>query len=224
MMEKIFIVIEGIADQVFLVDLITHLLYSTHKISFDEKAKSNDKGNLVVNIATVDDANHSYQITFLKVNTNGKSIKSQKIQEIRTATDSLRFKTIFILDADAPNFNETRETLRENFRSEEIQLEETNIFLLPNNSNDGCLENLLEQIVGPQSGAVFGCFDAYRACIERVNSEYTKPDLKTKIYAYSEIITNSGSERTRNYRDESVWNLNHVVLSPLIDFLKTHLS
>jgi len=223
-MEKVFIVVEGIADQVLLVDIFSHIFGISHEVAFSRKDKVNDKKNLVVDLKAKSENVSSFQITFLKASTNGQSIKTQKINEIRTATDGLNFKTLFILDADAPNFKETKESLIKNFGDENVQLPESDIFLLPDDSSDGCLENLLVQIVGDQSQSIFECFESYKDCIRNLNPGYTKPDLKTKIYAYSEIITKSGNERSRDYTDPEVWNLNHEALKPLTNFLKTHLS
>lgn len=221
-MEKLFIVIEGIADQVFLVDLISIRFERTFEVIYSKKKKSSDKENLVL---TLEKASKKFkEITFLKANTNGRSIQKSKIDELRTVTSNLEYKTILILDADAPNCQKTRLSLLENFRQEGLAIPEENIFLLPNNLDDGCLEDLLLQLVGDKAEAIFDCFESYKDCIHQIDKHYTKPDLKTKVYAYSEITTASGNERKRDYTNHDIWNLNHEALNPLVEFLTKHLS
>ncbi|WP_421875585.1 DUF3226 domain-containing protein [Marinoscillum sp.] len=221
-MEKLFIVIEGIADQVFLTDLISTRFEGEFEIIYSKKKKSSDKENLIL---TLNKASEKFkEITFLKANTNGRSIQKQKIDELRTLTSNFEHKTIFILDADAPDFEQTNQSLIANFKQEGLEISEETIFLLPNNERDGCLEDLLLQLVGDKAGAIFDCFESYKDCIHQIDEQYTKPDLKTKVYAYSEITTASGNERKRDYTNHDIWNLNHEALNPLVEFLTKHLS
>ncbi|MFY0599518.1 MAG: hypothetical protein JXR03_07585 [Cyclobacteriaceae bacterium] len=194
-MSDLFIVVEGDADEVFLNQLLkTHFSKSSLKVQF------------------------------LKAETNGRSIKKIKIKEIETATAGLDSKTLFILDADVPDHAGTKKTLIDNFLEEDITLNGNYIFLLPNDSNDGCLEDLLLGLVTAKSIPIFGCFDDYKNCINQIDATYTKPDLKTKIFAYSEIITGKGGEKSRNYQDTEVWDLQHESLNPLVEFLRPHFT
>ncbi|MEQ8473946.1 MAG: DUF3226 domain-containing protein [Marinoscillum sp.] len=221
-MDKLFIVVEGIADQVLLVDLLSTTYEGEYKISYRKKSKASDTENLRVVFESEEKG--SKEITFLKAKTNGKSIQKNKIDEIRTPTSNLEHKTVFILDADAPNFTETSKSLIESFKQEGLDLAEESVFLLPDNKSDGCLEDLLIQMVSDKAKPIFRCFESYKECIHGVNPDYTKPDIKTKVYAYSEIITKSGNERNRDYTNREVWNIEHESLAPLVKFLKTHLS
>lgn len=214
-MNKVFIVVEGVADEVFLSQLIQERKTGDRTIRLAKDRKANIK--LEIESETI-------EVSFIRAETNGVSIKSVKIKEILTKTSSLEHKTLFILDADAPNFGDTKKSLIKNFKSEDLDIPEENIFLLPNNEHDGCLEDLLIQIVSNKADPIFECFEAYKECIHTIDQDYTKPDLKTKIYAYSEILTSSGSERTRAYSDSEIWDLNNNALDPLVKFLNHHLT
>ncbi len=102
---------------------------------------------------------------------------------------------------------------------------EFEVFLLPDGRENGDLETLLQQLtIESKSAQIFDCFESYKSCIHTLNEAYTKPDLKTKIYAYSEILTGSGKEKDRDYTNSEIWDLNHPSLQPLVDFLKPHFS
>ena len=195
-MEKLFIVVEGDADECFFKALIGHHF---EKIERD--------------------------CVFVKAKTNGQSIKEVKIKEIITKTVNLEQDTIFILDADVPDYKGTLAGLIENFINEKITVTQNQVFLLPNSDQTGCLEDLLLELVMPRlAEPIFKCFESYKTCIHKIDSSYTKPNLKTKIFAYSEIVTGKGGEKQRNYEDENVWNLEHPNLNPLVDFLKPHFA
>jgi len=115
-------------------------------------------------------------------------------------------------------------------RREEIEEKKTELgiefalFLFPNDRNSGELEDLLLQICSDKAPAIFGCFETYKDCIRQIDHDYTKPDLKTKLYAYSEITTGNGKEKERDYKNPENWDLKSETLTPLLSFLKRHLK
>lgn len=196
-MEKLFIVVEGDADVSFIGQVI--------KFKFQH---------------------HTKDIKFIKAETNGSSIGDNKLRTIATDTNKLAYNTLFILDADAPDLLNTKVNLTERFEQLGMSISAEKLFLLPNNSEDGCLENLLlDMVIELKSEEIFRCFDEYKSCLLNKNPAYFPPQgLKPKIFAYVDVLTGQGGEQKRNYGDPNVWNLNSHSLDPLINFLNTHLA
>lgn len=157
-----------------------------------------------------------FDIRFVKAETNGESVKQKRINHLLVESAKLIKKSIFILDADTPDFGQTRSSLIQNFQNEGLELSQEGIFLLSNNSDNGCLENLLLEVISDKSTSIFRCFESYKDDTQSINKECTKPDLKTKIYAYLEIITSSRSEQPRDYSNPEIWDLQHETLIPLL--------
>ncbi len=110
------------------------------------------------------------------------------------------------------------------------------IFLFPNNKDDGILENLLEQIINPEHRCILKYFAAYEDSLashknEHEENKYEVPDQKTRMFAYI-----SAFKKTRKQREDfknkgnwmfsnpEIWNLNAAALQPLREFLKKNLS
>ena len=91
-------------------------------------------------------------------------------------------------------------------------------FLLPDNHSDGNLETLLLSLTIPAHSSVLSCFDEYCHCL----GGYKKPDSKVKVYSYVAAIQGPevAKEGARDYKNESVWDLNHPNLNALINFLE----
>ena len=66
-------------------------------------------------------------------------------------------KVLIIFDADAKGkgkgkkngYNNMQEYIQNELRKEEIEPDSYAVFLLPNNQDDGCFENLLEKMINP---------------------------------------------------------------------------
>lgn len=125
-------------------------------------------------------------------------------------------KNVLIFDADRDPKTRREELLR---KKTELGIE-FELFLLPNNSNSGELEDLLHDLVTEKALPIFECFENYKKCVLQINDNYSSPDIKGKVYAYSEAV----SDRKANYLDGGNWNLKHDSLNPLVDFLKRHLE
>lgn len=111
------------------------------------------------------------------------------------------------------------------------------LFLFPNNKEDGDFELLLEHIANEEHTCLLECFEGYEKCVsghkdENGNCKYITPNRKAKIYAYVESIKKTNRE-TKRFKDKDFffdnpiyWNLNADYLLPLKDFLlkayKTH--
>ena len=109
------------------------------------------------------------------------------------------------------------------------------LFLLPDNTRNGELEDLLVQIINPANQPVMRCWDDYESSLKQVilpwkSGGLTLPAKKTRIYAYLEALLGSSrsekdkiKEINRDYLNKDFWNLDADALSALIHFLKMHL-
>lgn len=160
--------VEGKADQKFLSDALTtwfNLAFQPkHFDCYDEIRK------IDIRIQDLGGKN-----TFL----------TDKIKSLFAQNTVSGIQNIVILDAD--EISSQRQML------EEVKQElNTNFpyFLLPDNSNNGELENLLEQIIHPQNQVILDCWENYEKCVGQYDNptrpgfKYTIPAKKSKIYSY----------------------------------------
>lgn len=105
------------------------------------------------------------------------------------------------------------------------------LFLWPNNSLNGDLESVLENIINSNNQPIFDCWDNYETCLTQQQisgreNPLTTPARKTKIYGYLEaLLGNSNSQKEkikelkRDYKNSEYWNLNSSYLNNLKLFL-----
>jgi hypothetical protein len=132
--------------------------------------------------------------------------------------------SIVILDADN-NIEDRRNEVLKDFTEFNTAIE---LFLFPNNSDNGELENLLAKIAKERK--LIECFEGYEKCIEG----YERPVNKSKIFAYLDALLPHNNkdnnkkdliqEANRDYRNISHWDLNHEYLNPLKEFLSKFLK
>ena len=140
---------------------------------------------------------------------------------------------LVIFDADS-NCEVRRTELQDWERRSKVDFE---LFLFPDNSDSGELEDLLQQIINPVNQPVMECWDKYEDSLKKVclswreGKPLTTPAKKTRIYAYLEALLGSSKtekekikEAKRNYLDNNHWDLNAQALHNLIDFLKRNLA
>jgi hypothetical protein len=130
-------------------------------------------------------------------------------------------RTILVLDADN-DFKSRKAEVFQDFERFKIPIE---LFLFPNNSQNGNLEALLAEIAVDRK--IMDCFLEYEKCV----SGHSKPLNDARIYSYLDMILHPNpinadkedlrKDNTRNYRIKDHWNLNHLYLEPLKTFLGT---
>ena len=138
-------------------------------------------------------------------------------------------EVIIIFDADSPNNHggyearkkEIEEVLRKNNALAEL-------FLFPNNKDDGDFETLLEHLIQKtKHSKMLDCYSDYEACL---GGEYVHPNLKGKIFTYISAMKMSNSKRKRlgngewMFDNTEYWDLESDYLIPLKDFLREHCS
>ncbi len=139
-------------------------------------------------------------------------------------------KNILIFDAD----NNYDDKMKKLIDWKKLHNLEFDIFLFPNNQDNGDLESLLENIIAPKNQPIFDCWSQYEKClnskrIEGRTTPLTTPAKKTKIYGYLEALLGDTKsqkekikEKNRDYTKDDHWNLNSDYLSPLRIFLESY--
>ncbi|WQS28385.1 hypothetical protein KVE05_05380 [Helicobacter pylori] len=114
-------------------------------------------------------------------NVDGKNNLSKRLREIEKYD-----KTLIIFDADKNYEGNKKEILKVVSKTQQT-ISEEQIFLFPNNQDDGDLETLLLKIAKHEE--FINCFESYLDCIKK--KEHYKPikDIrKSKWYAYLEVL------------------------------------
>ncbi|GAA7853071.1 hypothetical protein HpMS178_01350 [Helicobacter pylori] len=117
-----------------------------------------------------------------------------KIRKILNNKDQTHKQVCIIFDADKKEsqesdagFDNKLEHIREKFKEKGIDFPREQIFLFPNNQDDGDLEDLLLEIANHKE--FINCFESYLDCIKK--KEHYKPIKnirKSKWYAYLEAL------------------------------------
>jgi hypothetical protein len=138
-------------------------------------------------------------------------------------------KVVIIFDADSLGNNGGYET-----RKKEIEevLGENNaqaeLFLFPNNEEDGDFETLLEHLIQKEKHTqMLDCYADYETCL---GNDYVHPNLKGKIFTYISAMKMSSSKRRKlgngewMFGNAEYWSLESDYLKPLKAFLQQHCS
>lgn len=132
-------------------------------------------------------------------------------------------KTLVIVDADSAandgGFAKRNEQLSKIKADEGLDFK---CFLMPNSEeqNDGDLETILRNILVEKYQPILSCLDAYHVCLSNVQAALGE-DLqilneKLKIAVFRKIVKDS---KRIDYKDSTIWDLNHSYLDPLKTFL-----
>lgn len=152
----------------------------------------------------------------------GNSLKNihSKIQEVKDNEE----KSLLIFDADQ-DFKATLARLKSESGG---LLGEEDIFLFPNNSQNGELEKLLFDIAKEKE--IYQCFEQYKKCVEKHKPEYCENiHKKSARFAYFEALGIPSSSNSKNMQERReaysrMFDLTSSHLGALRDFLKTHLK
>lgn len=166
-------------------------------------------------------------------------IKNFKVKDV-TGKDNLSTKrlleiekydkTLIIFDADKDYESNKKEILKVVSKTKQT-ISEEQIFLFPNNQDDGDLETLLLEIA--KYDEFLKCFEGYLECIK--NKEHYKPIKnirKNMLYAYLEVFglenltKTDGKDKIKEKHKEEYEKLKEVIdfslnsLNPLKNFLE----
>lgn len=157
--------------------------------------------------------------------------------EIMRANSDSGGKNLVVFDADTAvnngGFEKRQKELLEKGKALGLNFE---LFLWPDNENDGDVEVLMESIARKDLyPEFFDCFSKYEHCIsQRKNDKgepfYTTPNRKGKLHTYFNSLPISNTKKSEfgsgawRWTDASIWNLDAESLRPIKDFLLKHLS
>lgn len=131
-------------------------------------------------------------------------------------------KNIVIFDADSIDKNGgffKRKQELENFKQQnEIDFD---LFLWPNNHDDGTFEDVLLDSVKDEHRHILKCFDKFENCIRQENKTYSYafPNNKSKIYTYKELLQGHKDANDWQFGNKKYWNFNNDYIKALKDFL-----
>ena len=138
-------------------------------------------------------------------------------------------KVVIIFDADSLWNNggyETRKKYIEEVLGENNAQAE--LFLFPNNEEDGDFETLLEHLIQKEKHTqMLDCYADYETCL---GNDYVHPNLKGKIFTYISAMKMSSSKRRKlgngewMFDNAEYWSLESDYLKPLKAFLQQHCS
>ena len=129
-------------------------------------------------------------------------------------------KVLVIWDANSSP-DDRRKKFWQRVQEEKMNEDIFSLFLLPDDSRQGELENLLEDISTKKD--IYNCLGEYDDCLLKKNSEYCLLPLKDKIYAYCQAMGVETHEKKRDYADKKLWDLDSDKLNALKDFLQNNI-
>ena len=144
------------------------------------------------------------------------------LSDFKNDFNSNPFTNLVIFDADESFHNRQSEITG---KKQGLSID-FNLFLFPNNSDDGDLEILLRRIIRTTNEPIFDCFKILDRCLEAIQGKMLHPlNAKTRIHNYVSILTDDNDlakERNRNYRNKDHWDLQHDHLNTLFTFLEPY--
>ena len=135
-------------------------------------------------------------------------------------------RMVVILDADS-SVERRREECQTTIAQHGLPVDA--FFLMPDDMNSGCLENLLEKMAHPHHISIHDCFSQYEDCLKKLGEnsgqEYHLPGIKARIFAYRDALKKKLKEKgtraeDRDYDNAAHWNMDTPELEPLKDFLR----
>lgn len=136
-------------------------------------------------------------------------------------TNDLKGKNFIIFDADN-NKNKKKTQIGKIEKELDCSID---YFFMPNDHDNGDLEDLLMKMINPKHQVIFDCFDSYQKCLTSSTRNYTLPNKKARIFAYCEAILDKKEDemidgKKRDYLDTRLWDLHAEFLNPLKIFLE----
>ena len=135
------------------------------------------------------------------------------------------FKNLIIFDADRPatggGFDRRKKDILSILKEKKA---EADLFLFPNNRDDGMFEDLLKNImVHENHERFFDCYHDYTSCL---GDGYVHPNLKGEVFTYISSMKSLPNKVRRNlgsgdwqFSNKEYWNLDAEYLLPLKEFI-----
>ena len=198
-----YILVEGTEDKIFISYILDNLLNKKGLYEIDHNGKTDKEGS--------------------------HGIIPDRVIDIKRYVEDEGYNFIIINDADN-SFSKRQKELEDKIKKEQIT---GNIFLFPNNKDNGILEDLLLGCIPEGQEGIPNCFDCFISCLEELEKRGHKvslPAIKSKIYTYAEVQIFDSDEYKRVkdgsyfYKKYELWNFNCEAIEPLISFLREHVK
>lgn len=161
------------------------------------------------------------------IRVNGKDNLASLVPQMQDCTEQ-DGKNLVLFDADFPE-NQGGFADRQ---SELINLQNKlgvsfELFLFPNNHDDGDVESCFEMMMLPQHSHIIDCFNDFEVCL---GHDYVHPNRKARCHTYISSMPMSNAKREKigtgqwQFDNPDFWDINASGLQPLKDFLRGHLS
>lgn len=135
-------------------------------------------------------------------------------------------KNVIIFDADSAQngggFDRRKTELEELLREMGVTAE---LFLFPNNQDDGDVEVLMETLMQKElHERFFHCYGDYEICL---GNDYQAPNLKGKLHTYISAQKDLSNRQRKSlgagqwlFNEKRFWNIDRETLNPLRMFIK----
>lgn len=137
---------------------------------------------------------------------------------------------LLIFDADGPANGGGFAVRKADIERQRLQLHlNFELFLWPNNSDDGDFESLVLEMINPQHQGVLDCFEGFEKCVGGHDPEgllYELPGRKGEAYTYIELMKLSTDERKSlhkgywHFENPKFWDLDAAAGNALKTFLQ----
>ena len=178
---------------------------------------------LLKDVLNFDNSKHAVEIECV----GGKDNLPNVFNKMKDTTLSEDGTNLIIFDADSQakakdgGSIERKKYLRQLLISNGVQAE---IFLYPNDKDDGDVETLLERMMRKDlHDKFFDCYNDYETCL---GDDYVRPDLKTRLFAYIRAQKGLSSKQRKHigdgewlFTDDNYWDMDSKDLEPLKTFL-----
>ena len=206
MNSSVAIIVEGISDKCFLGAYLKHLQFGPITDVIREEDGQATDGILLIESRGVD-------VPF-----------SSGFYRSLVETCAVRSKVLVIWDAN--NCSDKRrkyfdQGVQKTTQEEKVNKDIFSLFLLPDDSRQGKLENLLEDISTKKD--IYNCLGEYEDCLLKKNPKYRLLSLKDKIYAYCQAMGVKPRDEERDYANKELWDLDSEKLNALKDFLQSNI-
>lgn len=154
------------------------------------------------------------------------------IQEIELSKIPVGIKSLIIIDCDTPahsppgGFEARTKYLKNLCGDTKIEF-----FLIPNNCDEGNLENLLDRVISQEGKAYYCCLGGFIDCLKNLNETETPSGLKRKDLTklkmrwYSHNMNKEyRNPNAQNFLGGTLWDLDSNDLLPLKKCLEAFLG
>ena len=221
-MKQVNIYVEGKGDMLFLAHFITNHFGVEFEIDAAAITARSSSQSLQIIITAFDGDSKEGGIDQKKI--------SGLIEEILNVNAPLGIQSVIFIDADTPAHKHPQGGFTDrNAYLEKFQATvDFSFFIIPNHSDNGNLEDLLDTIIATNGKPFYECLSRYVTCLENISGpfipkyvEESKCMKKEKIlwYTYMMLGKKTSKSEQQNYLQADLWDLTSVSLNPLKLFL-----